>query len=207
MKGKKIKGFTLTEMIVVIAIIGILAAILAPTMSTYYRKSRIKDANANAKMVFNAAQTAAQTYISSERVLKDTDKILNKTLVVSYDPANGVRWSNSLNGALAPVIVDSEGNAATAYDKAANDIASVVNRTVSDAEEGCWTVYISNYIVQGSVAADSLSTNRVGCYTANKYMASDATDKTYAEWLTGGVEGEVDSLAEVCNIYEPLSTT
>lgn len=206
MKGKKIKGFTLTEMIVVIAIIGILAAILAPTMSTYYRKSRIKDANANAKMVFNAAQTAAQTYISSERVLKDTDKILNKTLVVSYDPANGVRWSTSLNVALAPAL-NSNDSAATAYDKAANDIRNVVNRTVSDAEEGCWTVYISNYIVQGSVAADSLTTDRVGCYTANKYMASDATDKTYAEWLTGGVEGEVDSLAEVCNIYEPLSTT
>lgn len=205
MKGKKIKGFTLTEMIVVIAIIGILAAILAPTMSTYYRKSRIKDANANAKMVFNAAQTAAQTYISSERVLKDTDKILNKTLVVSYDPTNGVRWSPSLNVALVPAL-DSDDSAATAYDKAPNDIASVVNRTVSDAEEGCWTVYISNYIVQGSVAADSLSTNRVGCYTANKYMALDATSKTYENWLVYDGAGEVDSLAEVCNIYNSPTT-
>ena len=205
MKGKKIKGFTLTEMIVVIAIIGILAAILAPTMSTYYRKSRIKDANANAKMVFNAAQTAAQTYISSERVLKDTDKILNKTLVVSYDPANGVRWSTSLNVALAPALA-SDDRAATAYDKAANDIRNVVNRTVSDAEEGCWTVYISNYIVQGSVAADSLTTDRVGCYTANKYMALDATSKTYENWLVYDGAGEVDSLAEVCNIYNSPTT-
>ena len=199
MKGKKIKGFTLTEMIVVIAIIGILAAILAPTMSTYYRKSRIKEANANAKMVFNAAQTAAQTYISSERVLKDDKKVLVKTLVVSYDPTNGVRWSTALAGPLSADVSTGEGEAAL-------DIADVVNRTVSDARESCWAVFISNYIVQGSIAADSMATNRVGCYTANKYTATDATNNTYESWLTGVVDGEVDTLADVCNIYEPIMT-
>ncbi|MBQ9696680.1 MAG: type II secretion system protein, partial [Oscillospiraceae bacterium] len=56
-KRRSVKGFTLTELIVVIAIIGLLLAVLMPTMSGYYWKSRVRSANANAKMVYNAMQT------------------------------------------------------------------------------------------------------------------------------------------------------
>lgn len=37
----------------VIAIIGVLAAILVPTMMSYIRKAKLKSANSNAKIVFN----------------------------------------------------------------------------------------------------------------------------------------------------------
>ncbi|MDE5885874.1 MAG: prepilin-type N-terminal cleavage/methylation domain-containing protein [Oscillospiraceae bacterium] len=190
----RVKGFTLIELIIVIAIIGILAGILAPTMSTYYMKSRIKSANANAKMVYNAAQTAVQKYISRDRTALASEKSdFNGTILISYNGTDhSISWRTGY---------DAASTTATAGDPYAT-VADAVNRTVSNAESISWTVCVSNYIVQGCVAADNQNTDLVGYYSAGRTFASERANRNYAAWVTtSAADATGESIKWVCDRY------
>lgn len=67
-RKRKVSGFTLLEMVVVIAIISVLTGILVPTVRSYITRSRLNTANSNAKVMFNSIQTIMMEYQFKERL-------------------------------------------------------------------------------------------------------------------------------------------
>lgn len=80
-KRKNNKGFSLVELIVVIAIMAVLMAVLAPAMLRYVEKSRVQKDESAVSEAANAAQLA----LADESVYKKVDSQTPITVTIADD--------------------------------------------------------------------------------------------------------------------------
>ena len=91
------KGFTLVELIVVIAIIGVLSAILIPTMMGFVRDSKITNVNKHANEMSEALSQTLTKYDSEGYGMKPTQSATS-IIRVEISSASGVTtWKTSVS--------------------------------------------------------------------------------------------------------------
>ena len=120
------KGFTLIEMIVVIAIIGVLAAILVPSLSGYVNSAKATKSSANARTFYTAAQAAVTSLeTSSSPVGTGTyskgkspeldNKIAELLGATNYGKITSYSIEVDSNGAVSTITVTEDGGSAVTY--------------------------------------------------------------------------------------------
>ncbi len=174
------KGFTLIELIVVIAIIGVLAAILVPTMLGYVRKSKISSANSTASSVYKAINSAL-TELDEEGVDIGGSYCLVWT---------GSTWSDLGHLGNATSLNKKVGNFFADIDKVKSAKAQVVDGNCIACATATDTSYTGTY-PGGIVTGDTYSTYKPtgsGSTLTVKQEALEAAIKK-AGYVTDGASG------------------
>jgi len=165
--NKTKKGFTLMELVIVLAILGILLAIIVPSWGYFIRRSRERSANAKAKVVFNAAQTEVTRVSMKERpdlnIVKDptADSVRKNDAQKNIYIGDGdfyFYWDGHTGEK-----VNAAGTAVTA-DAARNRSFSDGINNINNNVDGCYKIYVSNYNVQAVVYSEMADGRYKGTY-------------------------------------------
>lgn len=136
---RKNKGFTLVEVIVILVILAILAAVLIPSMSTYIDKSRDKQIIANARSAYVAAQTLLTeaygtnaTFTASGGSMGADGTVTGASSVIESDD---IRDLAQLGEGSTFTYTYDKNASITAFSYKENDRIAILNATT-----GSWTV-------------------------------------------------------------------
>lgn len=88
--GKKLRGFTIVELIVTMAIIAILAAILVPVLMHYTTDARIAKLNTNARHVYGAA-----SYAIADCIAYPGMGVIDPNTIYTGDASDLIAYSSS----------------------------------------------------------------------------------------------------------------
>lgn len=176
-KPRRKKGFTFMELVIVVAIFGILIAIITPAWAYYLQRSRYKAQNQKAKAVFNAAQTIITDLEFAERKYRELYGVqagIEKyiyTPVGSEDGAADNEWYYYWDGrqgyrcqgtsGRAKVTSDSANRTAT-FDDWNDKIGRSINRIVS--EDMVYVIWVKDYKVQAVVSANGNTDHFIGAH-------------------------------------------
>ena len=191
MKNKKHmkKGFSLVELVIVLAIITVLAAIVSLAWNRIINRQRLATANSKAKVVFNAVQNEAIKYSTQERSMEDGDRLIGSGDFYFYwdgHTGRSVRTIGSVTPAADSVASGTSGDAQQRFGRAINNILN---------EQGAYAVHINNYVVQSvtfatdptnkymgafpaAVKLDNLGDDRVNNFQLGKYSAATLSGAT-----------------------------
>lgn len=131
-KLKAKKGFTLVELIVVIAIIGVLAAILVPTMLGYVTSSRVTSANSTAASIKNQVDAFLTSADTAGYGMKLSDTAMAEVEITVQANSGDPKWSVSVK----EVTAWSAGELTTSFKKGSTGHWEATGEAVAATKKG-----------------------------------------------------------------------
>lgn len=166
----RVSGFTLLEMMVVIAIVGILSAVMVPTIMGYQRNSRLNSENANAKILFNSLQTVIQEYEFLDRNeagtsdFYGTGAVKQGTILIRCQDGRITEFTNSSHTDSSTPPTPASITGTDCRTDAAATINARMSRLFPDYTNVNWVAFVKDYSVRGVLSAETMTTDYIGGY-------------------------------------------
>jgi len=172
---KKKSGFTLIELMIVVAILGILAAVAVPAFLSYMRRSKTAEAQNNLKTMFYSAKT----YYERERANRDGTNPHSRCIFASSD-----------------LVPTTPGSVKQPFDPATDDATGVFEAMEYTIQE---PVYMGYQLVGTAadciIPGESRAAANVYSMRAHGNLNDDALQSTFEIAITENGAGELTRAA------------